>query len=33
MKKVILFTVIICGMVKYANVILDVNVTNKNNIS
>lgn len=33
MKKVILFAVIICGMVKYANVILDVNVTNKNNIS
>ena len=28
MKKVILFTVIICGMVKYANVILDVNATN-----
>ena len=28
MKKVILFAVIICGMVKYANVILDVNATN-----
>ena len=28
MKKIILFAVIICGMVKYANAILDVNATN-----
>ncbi len=28
MKKVILFAVIICGMVKYANAIFDVNATN-----
>lgn len=32
MKKVILFAVIICGMVKYANAIPEVNATN-NNIS
>jgi len=28
MKKIISFAVIICGMVKYANAILDVNATN-----
>lgn len=28
MKKIILFAVIICGMVKHANAILDVNATN-----
>lgn len=28
MKKIILFAVIICGMVKYANAIPDVNATN-----